>query len=167
MNQNVMGICIILGIPLPALGRSDVSDGDRERITNSAIAVGTALQLTPIGASCLERGGWRFHRRDLPAAPRSRFVQCPAGFVGMPEGSNGPAAQEPTAGDRSQGGSPASGSRTRPHAFVHDTSCPSRLRRRTPSPKQRWLLRRRPTSLPICDEICFISLNKITALTHS
>ena len=29
-------------------------------------------------------------------------------------------------------GSPASGSRTRPHAFVHDTSCPSRLRRTSP-----------------------------------
>ena len=29
-------------------------------------------------------------------------------------------------------GSPASGSRTRPHDFVHDTSCPSRLRRTSP-----------------------------------
>ena len=29
-------------------------------------------------------------------------------------------------------GSPASGSRTRPHAFVHGTSCPSRLRRTKP-----------------------------------
>ena len=29
-------------------------------------------------------------------------------------------------------GSPASGSRTRPHAFVHGTSCPSRLRRTSP-----------------------------------
>jgi hypothetical protein len=28
--------------------------------------------------------------------------------------------------------SPASGSRTRPHAFTHDTSCPSRLRRTSP-----------------------------------
>ena len=27
---------------------------------------------------------------------------------------------------------PASGSRTRPHAFVHGTSCPSRLRRTSP-----------------------------------
>src|SRR5271165_6463384 len=29
-------------------------------------------------------------------------------------------------------GSPASGSRTRPHAFVHDTSCPSLLKRTSP-----------------------------------
>ena len=29
-------------------------------------------------------------------------------------------------------GLPASGSRTRPHAFVHDTSCPSRLRSTSP-----------------------------------
>ncbi len=37
--QNVMQICITLGMPLHAVGRFEVSDVDRERIIDSAIAV--------------------------------------------------------------------------------------------------------------------------------
>jgi transcriptional regulator with XRE-family HTH domain len=39
MSHNFMQICIALGVPFPPLGRSDVSDGDRKRIIESAIAV--------------------------------------------------------------------------------------------------------------------------------
>jgi lambda repressor-like predicted transcriptional regulator len=39
MSQNVMQICISLGMQVPAIGRSDISDVDREKIINSAIAV--------------------------------------------------------------------------------------------------------------------------------
>ena len=69
-------------------------------------------------------GVWRGGVRPGIAVPAPFVWRCLSGAAVAP-------FPQPPSSNRTCR-SPASGSRTRPHAFVHGTSCPSRLRRTSP-----------------------------------
>jgi len=93
---------------------------DVERIDAAAEPRVAKRHLDKLGRVGMWRGGFRLNR----SVSASFVWRCLSGAAVTPF---------PHSAHRTRtGGSPTSGSRTRPHAFAHGSSCPSRHRRTSP-----------------------------------
>ena len=92
--------------------------------SRSPIVPGSPLRTLLTRRGPIKVGVWRGGVRPGIAVPAPFVWRCLSGAAVAP-------FPQPPSSNRTCR-SPASGSRTRPHAFVHGTSCPSRLRRTSP-----------------------------------